>query len=202
MDTGDTEIPLADETAIRRLVENWAVWRDTGDWDSFATLWSPDGEMATTFFKGPATRFIEAARGAAGGLLVQHILGGTAVRIRDARAVADTRMTINMRLPVEGVPCDVVCTGLFHDLLEKQGGRWLLVRRQPIYEKDRIDPVEPGAVVALDRALLDQFPSGYRYTGYAQERLGLKVFRTLPGTGGEPLAPLYARAEAWLGRGT
>lgn len=198
MNTPDIEIALPDEMAIRQLVENWAIWRDTGDWDNFAELWSPDGEMATTFFKGSARRFIEAARGAAGGILVQHILGGTAVRVCNGRAVASTRMTINMRLPVEGVLCDVVCTGLFHDLLEQQGGRWLLVHRQPIYEKDRIDPVEPGAVVTLDRALLDQFPIGYRYTGYAQERLGLKVFRTLPGTGGEPLAPLYARADAWL----
>lgn len=201
MNGDDAETRPSDETAIRRLVENWAIWRDTGDWDRFATLWTPDGEMATTFFKGPARQFIEKARGAAGGILVQHILGGTAVRLRGGRAVSDTRMTINMRLPVERVLCDVVCTGLFHDLLERRGEQWLLARRQPIYEKDRIDPVEPGAVVELDRALLDRFPAGYRYTGYAQERLGLEVFRGLPGTGGEPLASIHARAEAWLAGG-
>lgn len=189
---------LADDTAIRHLVQNWAVWRDTGDWDRFAELWHPEGEMATTFFKGPAARFIETARRGAGNALVQHILGGTAVRVNGARAVVDTRMTINMRLPVERELCDIVCTGRFYDLLERHGDRWLLVMRQPIYEKDRIDPVEPGAAVKLDRALLDQFPSGYRYTAYAQERMGLSVFRSLPGTGGEPLEPLYGRGEAWL----
>ena len=201
MNTPDAETRQADETAIRQLIENWAIWRDTGEWDRFAELWNHDGEMATTFFRGPAKRFVEAARGAASAVLVQHVLGGTAVRLHAGRAVADTRMTINMRVPVEGVLCDVVCTGLFHDLLKKRGDRWLLALRQPIYEKDRIDPVEPGAVVTLDHELLEQFPVGYRYTGYAQERLGLKVFRMLPGTGGEPLGVLRARADAWLAGG-
>jgi hypothetical protein len=27
----------ADRFAIRELVENWALWRDAGDWERFAT---------------------------------------------------------------------------------------------------------------------------------------------------------------------
>jgi hypothetical protein len=30
-----------DTLKIRALVENWAVWRDAGDWERFATCWHP-----------------------------------------------------------------------------------------------------------------------------------------------------------------
>ena len=40
---------------------------------------------------------------------------------------------------------DVVCTGRFYDFIERRQGRWGFVLRQPIYEKDRMDPVDPAA---------------------------------------------------------
>ena len=64
---------------------------------------------------------------------------------------------------MEGVPCDIVCTGRFHDFAEKRAHRWGLVLRQPIYEKDRMDAVTPGALPVLDEALLRSYPEGYRH---------------------------------------
>jgi hypothetical protein len=31
----------ADRFAVRELVENWALWRDAGEWDRFASVWHP-----------------------------------------------------------------------------------------------------------------------------------------------------------------
>ena len=45
--------PTADRLAIRDLVENWAVWRDAGDWERFRTVWHPDSRMMATWFQGP-----------------------------------------------------------------------------------------------------------------------------------------------------
>ena len=67
-----------------------------------------------------------------------------------ARAVAQTKMTIAQRAQVDGITADVTCTGRFYDFLEKRAGAWGIVRRQPIYEKDRLDPVDPGARLTLD----------------------------------------------------
>ena len=44
-----------DELEIRRLVENWVVWRDAGDWERFRTVWHDDGRMMATWFQGSAT---------------------------------------------------------------------------------------------------------------------------------------------------
>ena len=46
---------LLDELALRRLVQDWAVWRDAGDWDRFAACWHDDARMMATWFQGPAS---------------------------------------------------------------------------------------------------------------------------------------------------
>ena len=52
----------ADRQAIREVIENWALWRDAGDWDRFATVWHDDGWMTATWFQGPARDFIAVSR--------------------------------------------------------------------------------------------------------------------------------------------
>ena len=84
-------------------------------------------------------------------------------------------MTISQRAKVEGVECDVVCTGRFYDFLEKRKGKWGLVLRRLAYEKDRIDPVDPAAKLVLDRKHLAKFPIGYRHLAYLQSKIGYPI---------------------------
>lgn len=143
---------LLDRLAIRDLVENWAVWRDAGDWERFATVWHDEGWMSATWFQGPARDFMRVSQeGFAKGVRILHFLGGTSIDLSGERAIAQTKMTISQRALVHDVLCDVVCTGRFYDFLEKRQSRWGIVRRQPIYEKDRIDPVDPAASLRLDQ---------------------------------------------------
>ena len=187
------------ELEIRSLVENWVVWRDAGDWDRFRTVWHDDGRMMATWFQGGCDDFIHASReGFEGGVRILHFLGGTSVEVAGARAVSQTKMTITQRAPVEGVECDVVCTGRFVDFLEKRDGRWGIVLRQPIYEQDRIIPVDPASPPRLDRALLGSFPVGYRPLAYLQARNGFTVKRDMPGLTGPEVEALYASCASWL----
>ena len=189
----------ADELAIRQVVENWALWRDAGDWDRFATVWHDDGWMTATWFQGSASKFIEVSReGFEKGVSILHFLGGFTCDIAGERAIAQTKMTINQRAAVDGVEVDVVCTGRFYDFFEKRNGRWGVVRRQPIYEKDRMDPVDPSAVLTLDRDRLASFPEGYRHLGYLQSKNGFNVKIGLPGLRGPSVETLYAEGKAWL----
>ena len=188
--------------AIRELVENWALWRDAGDWDRFRTVWHDDGRMMATWFQGGADDFIRVTKeGWDRGVSILHFLGGSSIDVRGTRAIAQTKMTISQRGAVDGVACDVVCTGRFYDFLDKRAGRWGVVLRQPIYEKDRLDPVDPSASLELDRALLDRFPEGYRHLAYVQTKLGFKVKADMPGLKGPAVEALYARGAAWLAGG-
>jgi hypothetical protein len=192
----------ADKIIIRELVENWAIWRDARLWDRFRTVWHAEGRMMATWFQGGFEEFIKVNdEGWARGVRILHFLGGNSIDVAGKRAVAQTKMTISQRAPVEGVICDVVCTGRFYDFFEKRDGRWGLVLRQPIYEKDRLDPVVPAAKIALDPDLLDRFPEGYRHLAYLQSRIGYKVKTDMPGIEGPELDALYARGARWLGGG-
>jgi hypothetical protein len=150
---------LIERLRIREVVENWAVWRDAGDWERFRSVWHPDGKMMATWFQGPAERFIEVSREGWGkGVSILHFLGGSSIDVVGDRAIAQTKMTISQRAEVDAITCDVVCTGRFYDFFEKRGDVWAIVLRQPIYEKDRLDPVDPGASLHLDAKLLSEFP--------------------------------------------
>jgi hypothetical protein len=185
--------------AIRDLVESWVVWRDAGDWERLRTLWHDDGRMMATWFQGSADGFIEANRqGWARGVRILHFLGGSSIDVAGERAVSQTKMTISQRAAVHGEVCDVVCTGRFYDFLERKQGRWGLVLRQPIYEKDRLDPVDPSAIVALDAGLLGRFPEGYRHLAYLQTQVGYDVKPDMPGLEGPEVEALYARGAEWL----
>jgi hypothetical protein len=187
------------ELAVRDVVQNWALWRDAGDWERFATVWHPDGYMTATWFQGPASEFIAVSReGFENGVHILHFLGGTSVDVAGDRAVAQTRMTIMQRAPVDGVEVDVSCTGRFYDFFALHEGAWKIVRRQPIYEKDRLDPVDPAAVLTLDADLLASFPAGYRHLGYLQAKNGFDVATGLPGLTGPVVRNLYAEGAAWL----
>ena len=189
----------ADELEIRQLIDNWVMWRDAGFWDRFATVWHDDGWMTATWFQGPASKFIEVSReGFERGVSILHFQGSSTCEIIEDRAVAQTRMTINQRGLVDGVLVDVVCTGRFFDFLAERDGRWGLVRRQPIYEKDRMDPVDPAARLTLDPQRLARFPEGYRYLAYLQSNLGFDVKANLPGLRGPAVEKLYAEGREWL----
>ena len=192
---------LADRLAIRDVIETWVIARDSGDWETFRGTWHDDGYMMATWFQGPADKFIEVSRdGWQRGVNIMHFLGGCRVTLSGERAIAQTKMTIMQRAAVHDVLCDAACTGRFYDFLERRGGRWAIVLRQPIYEKDRLDPVDPAAALTLDQHLLGTFPEGYRHLAYLQTHLGFPVKRDMPGLRGPEVERLYARGAAWLCR--
>jgi hypothetical protein len=190
---------LEQRLLVRELVENWVLYRDAGDWERFRSLWHADGRMMATWCQADAEGFIQASQqGWARGVSILHFLGGSTVDIAGERAIAQTKMTISQRASVEGVLVDVVCTGRFYDFIERRHGKWGLVLRQPIYEKDRMDPVDPAAQLSLDPQLLAQFPQGYRHLAYLQTRIGYEVKKDMPGLKGAEVEALYARGRSWL----
>src|SRR5215831_20152299 len=166
----------SDRLAIRDVVESWAIARDSADWGWFREQWHDDGYMMATWFQGPKEDFIRISReGFEKGVNILHYTGASQSRVAGTRAISQTRMTIMQRGDVHGVLCDVTCIGRFYDFMEKRDGRWGIVLRQPIYEKDRMDPVDPAARLELSPTTLARFPEGYRHLAYLQAGLGYEV---------------------------
>lgn len=192
-----------DTLAIKQTVEDWAVFRDSGDWERFRSVWHPEGVMMATWFQGPFEEFIRVNQeGWNKGVSILHLLGGTSVEIAGTRAIAQTKMTISQRAPVHGVVVDVLCTGRFYDFFEKRNDRWAIVLRRLFYEKDRMDPVDPSQTVHLDPQILEKFPEGYRHLAYLQSSLGFKIKTDMPGLRGPEADALYALGKNWLAGGT
>ena len=72
--------------------------------------------------------------------------------------------------------------------------------RRLIYEKDRLDPVDPSAKSVLDQNPLNRFPEGYRHLAYLQTKIGYKVKPDMPGLEGPELDSLYALRGALVDR--
>ena len=190
---------LLDRLAIREVLENWALYRDSGDWERFRDVWHEDGYMMATWFQGTHEEF--AAMNKAGmerGVNILHFLGGSTIDLARNRAIAQTKMSISQRAPVEGVVCDVVCVGRFYDFLEKRKGKWGIVLRRLFYEKDRIDPVDPSQTLRLNPEILNRYPAGYQHLAYLQAGLGFPVKTNMPGLRGPDADRLYALGRAWL----
>ena len=194
-----TDDTLADRLAIRDVVESWVLARDSADWEWFDRQWHDDGYMMATWFQGPKDDFIRVSKeGYAKGVNILHYTGASQSRVAGDRAISQTRMTIMQRGEVHGTEVDVACTGRFYDFFAKRDGRWAIVLRQPIYEKDRMDPVTPGVPLSLGREVLEKFPVGYRHLAYLQVQVGYPVKQDMPGLRGPEVEALYARGAAWL----
>jgi len=193
---------LSDKFRIRETIENWVIWRDSGNWDRFRTIWHEGARMQATWFRGSVDDFIaHARRSFERGALDAHALGGSSIELAGTRAIAQTKKRIDLRSTVEGVVCDVVCVGRFYQFFERRAGRWAIVLHQGIYEKDRIDPVDPSARLVLDQAVLAEFPEGYRHLAYVQTKAGFPVKRDLPGLRGPAVERLYTTGAAYLAGG-
>jgi SnoaL-like domain len=193
------ETDPSDYESIRKVVEDWALLRDAGFWTEFESVWHDDGWMTATWFQGPFQEFIAASReGYESGTQISHFLGGFTCELNGDRAIAQTKMKIEQRSSVDGVDVDVTCTGRFYDFVERRDNRWAIVRRQPIYERDRLDVLDPTSELIIDQEILATFPTGYRHLGYVQQKAGQRVMLGLPGLRGPEVENLYDEGREWL----
>jgi hypothetical protein len=133
---------------------------------------------------------------------VQHSIGASTIDVAGDRATAETRVVLLIRAPLGAVQADVTCYGRFYDFFVRLDGAWCIQKRIPVYEKDRIDAVDPAATLTLDRDLLATFAEGYRHLAYVQAQGGATLPQGLiePKSGAEQ--SLYEDGARWLEHST
>jgi hypothetical protein len=190
-----------DREEIKSAIAEWALFRDTGRFDQLRALFAPGATIQTTWFEGSADEFVDRSKASFGGpVRAQHFIGTSSIDIVGDRATADTRIMLQLRAPVESAWADVTCYGRFFDFFTKDQTVWRIQKRIPVYDKDRIDAVDPSKPPKLDAARLASFSEGYRHIAYVQTLGGSTVTNGLiePGSPGE--RRLYENGSRWLMR--
>ncbi|MES2187795.1 MAG: nuclear transport factor 2 family protein [Pseudomonadota bacterium] len=205
-----TETRMRHQAAIADVVQGWALWRDSCQWDLLRGCFAPGALIRTTWFDGTAADFVEASiRLAAHGSPVQHLVGAPVIEwagpdgdgygsdSRD-RAVAETRVELLVRTMLDGVPVDVQCYGRFHDRFVRHEGAWKIAFRSPVYDKDRLQPVDPAATVRLDPARLAALPAHYAHLAYVQSAGGATITMDIPAANTPAYQALHEASRQWL----
>jgi hypothetical protein len=194
---------LADKFACAELVQAWGVYRDQGKWKELRGTFTPEGHISVSWFRGPFEQFVERchANFATGHSWSRHHLFPASIKLKGERATAETSVIIRVRQKFEGIDVDLTSCSRFLDRLERHNGNWLIAERAAIYERDRLDPVEPSAEfdALFKDAQTSHYPEQYRYMAF---RLAHAPGRTLASViyrdGGAETADLYARFAEWL----
>ena len=188
-----------DRQEIAAVIAEWALCRDTGRWNRLRSLYAPGATMQTTWFDGPANEFIDrSVAGFVGKARAQHSIGVSTIDVEGNRATAETRVVLLLRTLLEGVQVDVTCYGRFYDFFVRLDDDWRIQKRIPVYEKDRIDAVDPAVTLELDRDLLTKFAEGYRHLAYVQAQGGATMPQGLIEPRSDAERSLYDEGTRWL----
>jgi hypothetical protein len=194
----------SDEAACAAIIQAWGFARDQGRWDELAAIFHPGGEIAVSWFRGPYAEFVGHCRKNFGrGSEAKHLLWPARVAVQGARATAETNVAILVRQTIEGVAVDLTSHGRFLDRLERRDGDWRIVERATVYEKDRLDPVEPSAAFEALMASADaaRYPKPYRYMAYRVHAAGRALAEPVHYDGRPETEALKARYAAWRSGG-
>ena len=192
---------MTDTQAIEQVVRHWALCRDTRQWEGLRRCYAPGASVKTTWMVGSAEDFIAASiKGADNPHAPQslHSIGASSIEVLGDKALAETRMVLMLRAPIDGVEVDITAWGRFLDFFVRHHGRWCIQKRHPIHEKDRMDPVDPSAVLKLDAERLASLPKAYRHITYMQSLQGATITPDLVQHNTLEQALLYQTAQDWL----
>jgi len=191
----------SDKTVCAELIQAWGFARDQGKWDDLEAIFHPGGEIAVSWFRGPYPEFVAHCRRNFGkGSEAKHLLWPARVRVNGARATAETSVAILVRQTIEGIAVDLNSNGRFLDRLERRDGVWKMVERAALYEKDRLDPVEPSPKFDALMAGADaaKYPAPYRYMAYRVHAAGRTLAEPVHYDGRAETETLKARYASWL----
>jgi SnoaL-like domain len=153
------------------------------------------------WFSGPYREFVERCRRAFdAGQRSKHQIFPSVVRVTGDRAVAETNVVILVRQKIGGALADMTSYARFLDRLARKDARWVIAERTAIYERDRLDPVEPSE--AFDKLFkssdLSIYPEAYRYMAARLAAVGRPLAPVVYRDGSPHTEQVYARYDAWL----
>jgi hypothetical protein len=192
---------LSDKAACAELIQAWGLYRDQGKWRELLDTFTPDGQIAVSWFTGEFGEFVKQCRQSfEAGQRSKHLIFPSQVRISGDRAVAETSVVILVRQKVGGILIDLTAYARFLDRIERMKNAWRIEERAAIYERDRLDPIEPSPEFErlFKSSDLSIYPEAYRYMAARLAAAGRALAPVIYRDGSAHTEQLYRRYEAWL----
>jgi hypothetical protein len=194
---------LLDSTEIFDLVRNERFCRDMLDWPGLLGSFVPGSPVRTTWFDGSIEEFVEASRAKmAKGSTAKHWIFPTKLRLNGDRGTIESPATIFARQQLDGIEFDYFQFCRFFSRLMKTDGGWRLASFEGIYQRDRMDVVNPADKPPVDWDLVKTLRPSYRFLAYNQMRQGYTVNPELIGDDRpDLLEEFYQQEDRWLETG-
>jgi hypothetical protein len=197
------EAPAQDSNVkaeIAELINAWAFFRDQESWDALLGTFHEGGTISISWFDGPHAGFVAASKRLAANRtsIVKHHIGVPMISVNGDRALSEVNVTIMVRAKTDAGEVDTTSFARFYDRLERRDGKWKLLKRTAIYEKDRADPVSQPALPAAFFEGLDQYPAEVRFLASSLKRVGAQLSKTIVFDKTPESSALYQQGTAWL----
>ncbi|UII19653.1 hypothetical protein [Fulvivirga ligni] len=182
---------------IKELIEFERFCRDNAQWVEMKKCFSKNSKVSISWYEGTGFGFVEASENMEG--RAPHKLHNTLVWVNGDRAVAIVMATIQKRLKIQNVLCELNSDAKLIYSLKKEAEEWLINGLTAVYEQDSINTVVPGGKLEISKSMLEQFRSSYACLSYALTQMGYVVNNDLPGIDRDDLvANIYKEMDDWL----
>jgi hypothetical protein len=197
---------IEDEQQIESLLFRWGHARDSDDWGALAGCFHDDATIHISWISGPAKEFVARSRAMAEarkpGHHIKHLIAGPWIRINGNRAFSRCHVNLYIRAIFDGHEFDLRSWSRFIDLLEKRDGVWRIAKRTAVYEKDRMDAVDPRGVPKEFFAGMDlsPYPKATKFLCYSIARSGRTPSTDIISVFSKEEQALKDEGERWLAK--
>ena len=204
MTNNNLSASIEDEHQIASLLIRWGHARDSDDWETLAGCFHDDATIHISWMSGPVKDFIARSRAMATarkpGDHNKHVISGPWIRVNRDRAFSQCHVNLYVRTTIDGHEFDLQSWARFFDLLERRDNVWRIVKRTAVYEKDRMDPVDPRDVPKdfLADMNLSAFPASAKFNCYRQLRSGRSPSTDIISAYSDEERALREEGERWL----
>ncbi len=195
---------MEDEHQITSLLIRWGHARDSDDWETLAECFHDNATIHISWISGPAKEFVARSRAKAAarrpGAHFKHLISGPWIRVNRDRAFSRCHANLYGRDEIDGHEYDLQSWMRFFDLLERRENAWRIVKRTAVYEKDRMEPVDPRGVskdffTDMD---LSAFPASAKFRCYRMQRSGRSPSTDMISVYSDEERALRAEGEMWI----
>lgn len=198
---------MEDEHQITNLLVRWGHARDSDDWETLAACFHDEATIHISWISGPAKEFVARSRAMAEarrpGAHTKHLISGPWIQLNRNRAFSRCHANLYIRDELDGHQFDLQSWIRFFDLLEKRDNTWRIIKRTGVYEKDRMELVDPRGIPKDFFSDMDlaAFPPSVKFLCYRLQRSGRSPSTHIISVYSDEERALREEGEAWLEKG-